>query len=190
MEKGKMDRKIAESKSGLLRRTAFSKDGTGVFPGRILFFLMLLCSFSALTMTTGCVTTQHSAEGGLYVETLPSSRVALSNILVTQTGNALSVSGEVRRRNTAFSGLGHVDVAVVSPDGSVVGQGSAPYSPKVLPKTPGARKHRPSRFELQITCDPPLGSTVRVAFHGSHAQDAPSMESENYAIPEHHDQAG
>jgi hypothetical protein len=111
---------------------------------RISLLLFLLWCTTAIMVMAGCPIHQsHESIGGLYVEKIPSSRVSLSNINVKQNGGDLVISGEVSRRNAAFSGIGHVDVAVVSPDGAVIGQASAAYSPKVLPKTPGARNTAP-----------------------------------------------
>ena len=66
--------------------------------------------------------------GGLFVEPIPSSRVYLSNITAKQEGDELVIAGEVRRRNAAFSGIGHVDLAVVSPGGTVINQANAAYT--------------------------------------------------------------
>ena len=74
--------------------------------------------------------------GDLFVQPIPSSRVILSNITAKQEGDELLIAGEVRRRNTAFSGMGHVDVAVISPSGAVINQTNTSYIPKILPKTP------------------------------------------------------
>ncbi len=159
---------------------------------KVPFLGFLLWLAPAITILQGCPV-HHSLKpvGGLYVEKIPSSRVYLANINVKQNGKDLLISGEVSRRNAAFSGLGHVDVAVVSPDGEVIGQGIAPYSPKILPKTPGARKHRPSRFELHLTCTPSVGSIIRVAYHGQPDSDDPLLDHErNYAVPEAHDHGG
>jgi hypothetical protein len=128
---------------------------------------------------------------GLFVERIHSSRVSLSNIVVGQEGDELVITGEVRRLNTAFSGMGHVDVAVVSPSGVVISQAKVVYTPKILPKTPGARKHRPSHFEVRLRCFPPKGSIIRVAYHGKPAQDDPLLDCEdNLAVPYDHDYGG
>jgi len=165
-----------------------------MFMTRKCFSLLFLLSFApALASMGGCLSQHASFDpvGDLYVETIPSSRVTLSHITVRQEGPEMVILGEVSRRNTAFSGLGHVDVAVVSPDGLVIGQANASYSPKVLPKTPGARKHRPSHFEVKLYCNPPQGSIIRVAYHGKPDPNDPLLDArENYAVPEHHDHGG
>ncbi len=142
----------------------------------------------------GCVPRHapHShMDGGLHVETIPSSRVTLSNITVRQEGRELIISGEISRRNTAFSGKGHVDMAVISPGGTLFHQAKTTYTPQILPKTPGARKHRPSRFEVRFSRVPPHGSVLRVAYHGKHEPDDLFVDDEdNYAIPEDYDHGG
>jgi len=167
-------------------RTAFRERGS--------LFLLLLWLLATCVGMGGCVS-QHSGlalmEGGLFVEPIPSSRVSLSNIIVRQEGDELVITGEVRRLNTGFSGIGHVDVAVVSPGGTVINHAHAAYTPKILPKTPGARKHRPSRFEVHLHCVPPKGSVVRAAYHGKPAQDDPLTDCEdNFAVPHDHDHGG
>ncbi len=144
-----------------------------------------------LVISEGCLSSHHVFSGGFYIETRPSSRVHLSDIHVRQAADELIISGAVSRRNTAFSGAGHIDVAVVSPDGVVVCQGNAPYTPKILPETPGARRHRPAHFDLRLGCDPPSGSTIRVAYHGKASSGDTSKDGhQNYAAPEPHDHGG
>ncbi len=167
-------------------RTAFNERGS--------LFLLLLCLLATCVGMGGCVS-QHPShvqmDGRLFVEPIPSSRVSLSNIIVIQEGDKLVITGEVRRLNAAFSGIGHVDVAVVSPGGTVINQAHAPHKPKILPKTPGARKHRPALFEVHLYCVPPRGSVVRMAYHGKPAQDDPLTDCEdNFAVPHDHDHGG
>ena len=167
-------------------RTAFSKRGS---PLLLLLWLLATC-----VGVGGCVS-QHSSlvqmEGGLFVEPIPSSRVSLSNIIVRQEGDELVITGEVRRLNAGFSGIGHVDVAVVSPGGTVINQAHVAHTPKILPKTPGARKHRPALFEVHLRCVPPKGSVVRMAYHGKPVQDDPLLDGDdNFAVPHDHDHGG
>ena len=152
--------------------------------------IFLLWFTAAVAMMGGCASQHDSPDhtGGLYVEVISSSRVTLSNINVRQEGRELIISGEVSRRNTAFSGKGHVDMAVISHGGTVLVQANTIYTPEILPKTPGARKHRPSRFEVHLNCIPPRGSILRVAYHGTPDSDDPHLDGEdNYAVPKEHD---
>ena len=156
-------------------------------------FLLLFWIAGVLGGIWGCASHNvfHDHMGGLYVETISSSRAYLSNINVRQEGLELIISGEVSRRNTAFSGKGHVDMAVISHGGTVFAQANTSYIPEILPKTPGARKHRPSRFEVRLNCIPPHGSIIRVAYHGTPDPDDPHLDGEdNYAVPKEHDHGG
>ena len=167
-------------------RTAFRESGSPL--------LLLLWLLATSVGIGGCVS-QHSSlvrmEGGLFVEPIPSSRVSLSNIIVRQEGDELVITGEVRRLNAGFSGIGHVDVAVVSPGGTVINQAHVAHTPKILPKTPGARKHRPALFEVHLRCVPPKGSVVRMAYHGKPVQDDPLLDGDdNFAVPHDHDHGG
>ena len=161
--------------------------------GRYPLFLFLLWVAAAGAHMGGCASQfpPLARMGDLYVEFIPSSRVVLSDITARQEGDELVIAGEVRRRNTAFSGIGHVDLAVVSPGGTVINQANAAYTPKILPKTPGARKHRPSHFEVRLYCVPPKGSVIRAAYHGKPDPDDPLLDCEdNVALPDGHDYGG
>lgn len=132
------------------------------------FFLLLTCFAVAAASISGCSSQRSNLVkmGELFIETIPSTRVYLSDITAKQEGDELVISGKVSRRNTAFSGSGRVDVAVVSPSGVVIDTANVPYTPKILSKTPGARKHRSSHFEARLRCVPSEGTVIRVAYHG------------------------
>lgn len=127
---------------------------------------------------------------GLFIEPISSSLVHFSDIAVRQDGEELVISGEVSRRNPSFSGAGRVDVAVVSPAGRVIEKAGAPYTPPILPKTPGARKHHSSHFEVRLRCDPPQSSIVRIAYHAGGVSSDLMPDSENFALPDDHDCGG
>ena len=101
------------------------------------------------------------------------------------------VSGKVSRRNTSFSGAGRVDMAVVSPGGLVIDTANVPYTPKILPKTPGARKHRSSHFEARLRCIPPGWTVIRIAYHCKAVSEDPMLDYEDdVAVPGDHDYGG
>ena len=149
--------------------------------------LIVLCSAMVCVSISGCSYQglRLKRMGDLLIEPIPSSRASFSDIIAEQKGDELVISGKVSRLNPAFSGAGHVDMAVVSPGGLVVCKTSVPYTPRVLPKTPGARKHRSARFEARLSCVPPRESIVRIAFHGlSDSPDDLSDCKENEAVPD------
>jgi len=147
---------------------------------------------TALLFAGGCASPYVlDSQGNFYIERIPSSWAYLSDITVDQEGQELVIKGAVSRLNDAFSGTGHIDVAVVSPPGQVVSHASASYEPKILPKTPGARKHRASRFEIRLSAIPPKGSVIRLAFHGRpDPNDTPLYEHKNLAVPDKFDFGG
>jgi len=152
----------------------------------------LLIWVTALLFAGGCASPYVlDPQGNFYIERIPSSWAYLSDITLDQEGKTLVIRGALSRLNDAFSGTGHIDVAVVSPPGQVIIHASAPYEPKTLPRTPGARKHRPSRFEIRLSAIPPKGSVIRLAFHGKpDPNDTPLYEHENLAVPDKFDFGG
>lgn len=102
---------------------------------------------------------------GVSIEAVHSARVHISDLAVSEDGNELVITGKVSRRNPSISGSGHVDVTILDPAGNVIEKGSVPYTPTTLPKTPGARRHRGSRFEVRLPCVLPAGSKVQIAYH-------------------------
>ncbi len=102
---------------------------------------------------------------GVSIETIHSARVHISDVAVSEDSNELVITGKVYRRNPSISGSGHLDVTILDPAGNVIEKGSVPYTPTTLPKTPGARKHRGSRFEVRLPCVLPSESKVQVTYH-------------------------
>jgi hypothetical protein len=156
------------------------------------FFRVLICLAAAAAWGSGCsVERLHLVKmGDLFIEPISSCQVHFSDITVRQDGEDLLISGDVSRRNPSFSGAGRVDVAVVSPAGMVIDTATAPYTPPILPKTPGARKHHSSHFEVRLRCDPPQSSIVRIAYHARGVSSDLMPDSENFALPDDHDYGG
>ena len=115
---------------------------------------------------------------GVSIETIHSARVQISDMAVSEDGNELVISGKVHRRNPSISGAGHVDVTILDPAGNVIEKGSVAYTPTTLPKTPGARKHRGSRFEIRLLCVLPAGRKVQVAYHARGKSECNGLDCE------------
>ena len=166
--------------------------GSGKLSSRHPVCAHLFIWVAVLLAAAGCASPYVlDPQGNFYIERIHSSWAHLSDITVTQEGETLVIQGAVSRLNDAFSGTGHIDVAVVSPPGRVVSQASVSYDPKILPKTPGARKHRSSRFEIRLTGIPPKRSVIRLAFHGRpDPNDTPLYEHKNLAVPDQFDFGG
>ena len=104
---------------------------------------------------------------GVFIESVDSAQAYISGMAVSEDGNELVITGKVHRRNRSISGSGHVDVTILDSAGNVIEKGGVPYTPTTLPKTPGARKHRGSRFEVRLPGVLPAGSKVRVFYHAT-----------------------
>ena len=154
--------------------------------------LTMLSWVTALLFAGGCASPYSlDHKRNYYIERIPYSQAYLSDVTVNQKEEKLVIQGLVSRRIAAFSGIGHVDVAVVAPRGQVISQAAIPYEPKKLPKTPGARKHRPSRFETSLPVNPPKGSLIRLAIHGMPDPNEEIVdEHENLAVSDEFDFGG
>jgi len=104
---------------------------------------------------------------GVSIEAIHSAQVQISDMAVSEDGNELVITGKVYRRNRSISGSGHVDVTILDSAGNVIEKGSVPYTPTTLPKTPGARRHRGSGFEVRLSGVLPAGSRVQVVYHAT-----------------------
>jgi hypothetical protein len=83
---------------------------------------------------------------------------------VYERDDEIEVHGQVRRRyrlRRDYGGHGHIDVAVVAPDGTVPEAVSALYYPRDIP-----RKSAPTaNFTAHLSKVPSPGSTVRLSYH-------------------------
>lgn len=120
---------------------------------------------------------------GVSIEAVHSARVHISDLAVSEDGNELVITGKVSRRNPSISGSGHVDVTILDPAGNVIEKGSVPYTPTTLPKTPGARRHRGSRFEARLPCVLPAGSKVQIAYHARVKPESNGLDCERSVSP-------
>jgi hypothetical protein len=91
-------------------------------------------------------------------------RIHISYIFAFQEGDKLLVSGTVKRRHlTGGPGTGHVDIAVMGPDGSTIKESSVPHIPRIIPR----REERESRFTARIPVVVSKGSVIRISYVGS-----------------------
>jgi len=120
---------------------------------------------------------------GVSIETIHSAQVQISDMAVSEDDNELVITGKVYRRNPSISGSGHVDVTILDSAGNVIDKGSIPYTPTTLPKTPGARKHRGSRFEVRLPCVLPSGSKIQVAYHARVKLENNGLDCERIVSP-------
>ncbi len=103
--------------------------------------------------------------GTFYLEQEPSNNISIFRVHAHVDGDGLLINGRVKRRCASFSGVGgHIDVAIVSPEGEILEQVSTFYTPRIIPRK-RARLLSGSHFEVRLPAVPPAGSTIRVKFH-------------------------
>ena len=92
-----------------------------------------------------------------------STDIQTLDVQAYQDGEELVVSGRVRRRcNFCYEDVrGHVDIALLGPDGSVLATGSTFYSPRSIPKT-GSRS---SSFLARLPVIAGGGVAICTAYH-------------------------
>ncbi len=150
----------------------------------ILFLLGLVTTGMFLS---GC-SPKHAnliTKTGVSIETIHSAGAHISDVALSEDDNELVITGKVSRLNPAISGSGHVDVTILDAAGNIIDKGTVPYTPTILPKTPGARKHRGSRFEVRLHCALPAGGKVQVAFHARRETERSSPDcGKDAALPD------
>ena len=118
---------------------------------------------------SGCAHREKNliTQKGVSIEAVGPARAHLYNIAISEDNNELVITGKVHRHYRSISGSGHIDVTILNSSGSIIERGGVAYTPTTLPKTPGARNHRGSLFEVRLTGPLPEGSKVQVAYHAT-----------------------
>ena len=122
------------------------------------------------TIMFGCSSSKINLvkRGTVTVERLPSkSNVYIAGVFVYQEGDELVVSGKVKPRHSHLPTSGHVDIAILSLKGEVIGKASTSYTPRII-RRKSAR--RGSRFTARFSVIPSRASRIRLAYHANHIQ--------------------
>jgi hypothetical protein len=129
---------------------------------RILFVIMIVSfGVTGWAYASKCVNLLNN--GKLKLEVVPSKGYYISKVHVNQVNDGIEITGAVKRRSYAGKGGGHVDIAIISPEGDVLNELSTFYLPRMIHMK---RIHtRESGFEVYMPMIPPKGSKVRVALH-------------------------
>ncbi|MBW1851607.1 MAG: hypothetical protein JRJ15_09280 [Deltaproteobacteria bacterium] len=149
---------------------------------RILFVLMIV----SISITgLGCASNGVNLikNGAVTLERIPSKGYYISHVEVYQNDNELVLHGNVKRRPHSNTGTGHVDIAIVSPDGEILEEIITSYRPRIISKR-RLRKCK-SYFIVSLSIVPPKGSIVRVAYHRNSKPDSRTFScGENRAASE------
>jgi hypothetical protein len=100
-------------------------------------------------------------EGFFEVEKNSPSGIRFSNVKVYEEESGLYVEGKLNRTFVRTSYPGHVDIALIAPDGEII------EATSVKNKLPfiGRSKRTTSSYKALFRSIPPEGSTIRVVFH-------------------------
>lgn len=134
---------------------------------RYVLFAAFALTGAALLCASGCTPPGKSlvAAKQVAVDTQSSGGVHVSRVDVYQDGETLLVEGLLRRSPALKTrSVGHVDVSVVGPDGSMLAKKSLRRIWRHCSSSTG--------FAAKLALVPPEGSTVRVSVHdGRHPAD-------------------
>ena len=141
---------------------------------RNLGVLLALGLIAAGMFVPGCAYDRGNlvSDRGVSIETVQSSQVRISDVAVLEQDGGTVITGKVSRLHPGISGLGHVDVTILDPASNIIAKGAVPYAPRVLPETPGARKHRGAGFEVRLSCSLPAGTRVQLTYHAGRKLEA------------------
>ena len=122
---------------------------------------VLAGSFAAL-LFLGCAGSANLAKTGFYnVEATSPAGIRVIDTKVYRDKGTLIVTGRLLRTYTSKSYPGHVDIAIIAPDGGIIDKTS------VKNKLPfiGRSKRKNSSFKAKFAAIPPEGYTIHVSFH-------------------------
>ncbi|MHC4553208.1 MAG: hypothetical protein ACYSUT_10675 [Planctomycetota bacterium] len=113
---------------------------------------------------TGCTSAAVDPDGPkARVELTPAQGIVFGTLDVDQEGESTIISGKIRRsfNNCCDAERGHIDLALVAPDDSVLDVVSVYYTPRDMPRV----RSRASRFTADLGYILPDDMTVRVTYH-------------------------
>lgn len=106
-----------------------------------------------------------------------SDRISIRSAKVYQDNGDTVVSGKVKlNKNLRQSKQGHVDIAVISPDGTVLDTASAFYNPRKRTRRMQLKANKGSSFTAGFPGSLPQGSIIRLAPHNSIEETASKID--------------
>ncbi len=121
----------------------------------------------ATILISGCATSNLNCtnEASVLFERIPSEDVLISEVHAYEDEDELVIYGKVKRTadNCCDATRGHVDIAVVAPDGLVLDVISVLYSPRNIPKV----RSRSSHFMARLPYTVLQGFVLRITYHTS-----------------------
>ncbi len=135
--------------------------------GRFSGFLAVMILVTAVVFISGCATNNvnYTNEASVLFERVPSEDVLISEVHAYEDGDELVIYGKVKRaaNNCCDYARGHVEIAVLAPDGLVIDIVNVLYSPRNIPKV----RSRTSRFITRLPYMVPEDMILRITYHDS-----------------------
>ena len=119
-----------------------------------------------ITFSAGCAVKglNLAKSGEVSVERKHTKNIYFSYITVYQNGENISVSGKVKNRfNFKRIPMGHIDVTIISPAGTILKKVGVLHYPRRLPR----KRAGSSYFKVDIPVTLPLKAIVRVEYHNN-----------------------
>ncbi len=126
----------------------------------LLGLVLSACSLPQLDFAAGDRVSLDYSPPGYSIVLAPMTSVAVSTAQTYQDGESIVVSGRVKRMHE-IQLPGHVDLAICTPDGTLVAQ-ETKRIPNLASKRGGVQEW-PFRFQLPLT--PPEGAIIRLQYH-------------------------
>jgi hypothetical protein len=158
--------------------------GEGTMKYRLLHVIVVVGMMMVAVLVPGCVTGEFSHA--------TTEDVFINKAYTYEDGDEIVILGHVKRslQNCCDSARGHVDIALLAHDGTIIDSFSTLYSPSNIPKV----RSRSSSFKVRRPYLPPDGVIIRMAYHSSlegaesalYVGDVFDCE-QNKATPQHND---
>ena len=123
------------------------------FQGKLMIPIMIIVLIPACVTTIG-------TKAKFHIEEVASQRAVVSKVKVIEEEEGIKIVGEIRRKKRPLrrSIPGHIDIEIVSPDGSKFVQNNIQYHRM-------SRKAAKAAFSAQFIAAPIQGSIIRVIHH-------------------------
>ncbi len=126
-------------------------------------FISVMVFLLASMTTYGCALHRVNLvdNGTVLLELVPSDEGYVSQAHVFQDDDEMLISGKVKR-TTHSSAIhqGHVDIAIIAPDGTVVHEVSAPDTPTSLRRRATTKR----TFSVRLKIVPAQGTKIRMTY--------------------------
>lgn len=123
--------------------------------------------FVTFIVLTGNVSAKTDITDQVSIDRIPyNNSTYITSVKVYQDGDNVIVRGQLKRnRNSVRKFDGHIDIAIISPDGDTINSTSVNYTPRHSSTRTKRKAYRKTRFKASFSGKLQKGSTVRVSLH-------------------------